>query len=114
MAWPTDGAILTPFCRRLVPKAHSSSHRCSILHELMPQCPHDERRMSLNNGSSTTATAGPRSPGGRVRVALLVLAAWSAFTGLQLCVSAALPKAGTVHWGNEIIVDLTMAFYWTA
>jgi hypothetical protein len=44
---------------------------------------------------------------------LLVLAAWTAFTALQICVSVALAKAGEVRWGRELIVDLTMAVYWT-
>ena len=65
-------------------------------------------------GSSAIATDDHRSAGGRLRGVLLVFAAWSTFTALQLCVSAALSKAGEVHWEREIVVDLTMALYWTA
>ncbi|MFL5616445.1 MAG: sensor histidine kinase [Gemmatimonadaceae bacterium] len=65
-------------------------------------------------GSSAIATDDHRSAGGRLRGVLLVFAAWSTFTALQLCVSAALSKAGDVHWEREIVVDLTMALYWTA
>ena len=68
----------------------------------------------MNFGPSAITTDDHRSAGGGVRGVLLVFAAWSAFTALQLCVGAALAKAGEVRWGQEIIVDLTMAVFWTA
>jgi len=50
----------------------------------------------------------------RVRTVLLVLVAWLAFSALQITLSFALAKPGATPWGRELLVDLTMALYWTA
>ena len=47
-----------------------------------------------------------------VRRALAVLAAWLAFSAIQLSISAAVAQAGEIKWGRDLLVDLTMAFYW--
>lgn len=49
-----------------------------------------------------------------VRMSGIVLAAWFGFTVLELSVSAALAKPGEVKWGREILIDVTMALYWSA
>ena len=49
----------------------------------------------------------------RVRATALVLAAWLGFGAVQLFVSAALDRSGTTIWSRELLVDLTMALYWT-
>ena len=52
--------------------------------------------------------------GTRIRVAVLVLAAWVGFGALQISVGAALARPGTTVWSRELLVDLTMALYWSA
>ena len=44
--------------------------------------------------------------------ALAVLAAWLAFASIQLSISAAVARSGEIKWGSDLLVDLTMAFYW--
>ena len=50
----------------------------------------------------------------RARITLIVLGSWLAFSALQLSVGAALAKSGDIKWGRELLVDVTMAVYWTA
>ena len=50
----------------------------------------------------------------RVRTVLLVFGAWLTFSAIQLGVSLALAKPGSVARGRALLVDLTMALYWTA
>ena len=49
----------------------------------------------------------------RIRIALVVLAAWLAFSALQVSVGAALERPGATPWNRELLVDLTMALYWS-
>jgi hypothetical protein len=49
----------------------------------------------------------------RARIALIVVAAWLGFSALQMSVGAALAKSGDVKWGRELLVDVTMALYWS-
>ena len=50
----------------------------------------------------------------RVRISVIVVAAWLGFSALQMVVSAALAKPGDIKWGRELLVDVTMALYWSA
>src|ERR1041385_3958462 len=50
----------------------------------------------------------------RARIALIVIAAWLGFSALQMSVGAALAKSGDIKWGRELLVDVTMALYWSA
>ena len=50
----------------------------------------------------------------RVRITLIVVASWLAFCALQMSVGAALAKSGDIKWGRELLVDVTMALYWSA
>ena len=50
----------------------------------------------------------------RARLALIVLASWLAFSALQMSVGAALARSGDIKWGRELLVDVTMALYWSA
>ena len=49
----------------------------------------------------------------RARIALIVVATWLGFSALQISVGAALAKSGDVKWGRELLVDVTMALYWS-
>src|SRR5690242_12940064 len=49
----------------------------------------------------------------RARITLIVVAAWLGFSALQMSVGAALAKSGEVKWGRELLVDVTMALYWS-
>ena len=49
----------------------------------------------------------------RARIALIVVAAWLGFAALQISVGAALAKSGDIEWGRELLVDVTMALYWS-
>ena len=49
----------------------------------------------------------------RARVVLVVVAAWLGFSALQMSVGAALAKSGDIKWGRELLVDVTMALYWS-
>ena len=49
----------------------------------------------------------------RSRIGLIVVAAWLGFSALQMSVGAALAKSGDVKWGRELLVDVTMALYWS-
>ena len=49
----------------------------------------------------------------RARALVFVLAAWLAFFALEIIVTAALDHSGATVWGREILVNLTMAVYWT-
>lgn len=66
--------------------------------------------MSVSSRESERADAATAV--GRLRVAATVLAGWVAFSALQLSVTAALAKPGSLPWGRELLVDLTMALYW--
>lgn len=50
----------------------------------------------------------------RARIALIVVASWLAFSALQMSVGAALAKSGDIKWGRELLVDVTMALFWSA
>ena len=50
----------------------------------------------------------------RARIALIVVASWLAFSALQMSVGAGLAKSGDIKWGRELLVDVTMALYWSA
>ena len=50
----------------------------------------------------------------RARIALIVVASWLGFSALQMSVGAALAKSGDIKWGRELLVDVTMALYWSA
>ena len=56
--------------------------------------------------------ARPSSFVRRARVALVVLAAWLAFSAVQLSIAAAVSQAGEIKWDRDLLVDLTMAVYW--
>src|SRR3954463_11510339 len=49
----------------------------------------------------------------RARITLIVVAIWLGFSALQMSVGAALAKSGDIKWGRELLVDLTMALYWS-
>jgi two-component system LytT family sensor kinase len=49
----------------------------------------------------------------RARITLVVIATWLGFSALQMSVGAALAKSGDVKWGRELLVDVTMALYWS-
>ena len=49
----------------------------------------------------------------RARALVFVLAAWLAFFALEIIVTAALDRSGATVWSREILVNLTMAVYWT-
>src|SRR5436190_1489652 len=68
--------------------------------------------MSVHAAAAEEIDRGLR--GTRIRVAVLVLAAWVGFGALQISVGAALARPGTTVWSRELLVDLTMALYWTA
>lgn len=53
-------------------------------------------------------------PARRARIILVVVASWLAFSALQMSVGAALAKSGDIKWGRELLVDVTMALYWSA
>ena len=50
----------------------------------------------------------------RARITLIVVATWLGFSALQMSVGAALAKSGDIKWGRELLVDVTMALYWSA
>ena len=52
--------------------------------------------------------------GRRARTTLIVILTWLGFSALQMSVGAALARNGDVKWGRELLVDLTMALYWSA
>jgi len=56
--------------------------------------------------------AGPTLVVRRARVALAVLAAWLAFSAVQLSIGAAVAQAGEIKWGRDLLVDVTMTVYW--
>ncbi|HEY2379310.1 MAG TPA: histidine kinase [Gemmatimonadaceae bacterium] len=68
--------------------------------------------MSLD--ASPMAAVGRGSLMQRARAALFVLLAWLAFAAVELIVSAALDHDAATVWSREILVDLTMAVYWSA
>ena len=72
--------------------------------------------MSMSLDASPVATAWLR--GGsltrRARAVLFVFSAWLGFFALEIVFTAALDRSGTTFWSREILVDLTMAVYWTA
>ena len=49
----------------------------------------------------------------RARITLIVVATWLGFSALQMSVGAALAKSGDIKWGRELLVDVTMALYWS-
>ena len=49
----------------------------------------------------------------RARITLLVVLTWLAFSALQMSVGAALARSGEIKWGRELLVDVTMALYWS-
>jgi hypothetical protein len=67
--------------------------------------------MSLE--ASPMAAVGRRSPIQRARAVLFVFSAWLGFFALEIIVTAALDRGATTVWSREILVDLTMAVYWT-
>src|SRR4029077_6798789 len=69
--------------------------------------------MSMSLDASPMATIGPGSPMRRGRAVLLVFSAWLGFFALEIIVTAALDHGATTVWSREILVDLTMAVYWT-
>jgi two-component system LytT family sensor kinase len=50
----------------------------------------------------------------RIRISLVVLSAWLAFGALQISIGAALERPSATAWQRELLVDLTMALYWSA
>jgi hypothetical protein len=67
--------------------------------------------MSLD--ASLMATVGRGSLIRRARVVAFVFLAWLGFFALEIIVTAALDRGATTVWTREILVDLTMAVYWT-
>jgi two-component system, LytTR family, sensor kinase len=68
--------------------------------------------MSMSTDASPPAT-GRESLLRRARALLFVFAAWLGFFALEVIVTAALDRGETTIWSREILVDLTMAVYWT-
>lgn len=66
------------------------------------------------SGLSAVSVAPAASIARRGRIALSVVAAWLGFSALQMSVGAALAKSGDIKWGRELLVDVTMALYWSA
>ena len=69
--------------------------------------------MSMSRDASLMATVGRGSLMRRARALLLVFLAWLGFFALEIIVTAALDRGATTVWSREILVDLTMAVYWT-
>jgi signal transduction histidine kinase len=49
----------------------------------------------------------------RARIGLIVILTWLAFSALQMSVGAVLARSGEIKWGRELLVDVTMALYWS-
>ena len=70
--------------------------------------------MSHDFATPTNGGGGTLARPARARGAFLVLAAWLAFSALQVLVAAALDRSDAAAWTRDIWVDLTMALYWSA